>query len=201
MREGGMRKILFIFNILAATSTFAFPLKAGDILLQSNACYLCSMIEAEEHSPYSHLGVLVNEHGTYQVLEAWGKVRKTSLNEFLQRRRLDSKVLVLRSKIMSRIPSATMLNHFELMFQGKSYDSNFLWSNFDANGEKYYCSEFVAKFMNEFLIDKIGTKPMHFDVNREFWIKYFHGNPPDGTPGLSPGDFERSPMFQHVGFI
>lgn len=95
----------------------------------------------------------------------------------------------------------SFLEKFYSGFHLLAYDAEFLWTNEDSNGEKLYCSEFAAKFLNSFLPVKIQPKPMHFEKNREFWIQYFKGNPPDGQPGISPGDFERSPLFRKVGFI
>jgi hypothetical protein len=42
-------------------------------------------------------------------------------------------------------------------------------------------------------------KPMHFVRNREEWVRHFKGHPPDGAPGLSPGDLHRSRAFSDLG--
>ena len=193
-----------LISLLGLRANAAFHLKSGDLILESLSCKLCSQIEAEEKSPYSHIGVLVFDHGNWTVLESWGKVRTSTLTDFLSRRKKETHALVLRlnPNVNSVQMSADlMLSRFDNQFKGLSYDSEFLWNNVDANGEKLYCSEFVAKFMQFFITVPILTKPMHFEVNREVWLKYFHGNPPDGAPGLSPGDFERSPLFHRVGTI
>ena len=201
-----MKLLIQTLTLVYALSTNALGLnlKSGDLILQSNPCYLCNLIEAEEHSPYSHMGVLVFENGTWSVLESWGIVKMTPLNEFLSRRKTDSRSLVLRASYPSnklRLNPKNLMNRFNLQFKGLSYDSDFLWNNSDQYGEKLYCSEFIAKFLQPFLIRLIPTKPMHYFVNREYWIQYFHGNPPDGAPGISPGDFEHSPNFHSVGFL
>lgn len=177
-------------------------MKTGDILLQSNPCYLCGLIEAEEKSAYSHMGIVVLNNGTWTVLESLGNVRTSTLDEFLALRKKETHTLVLRINsglTKNNLTSNALMERFALNFAGLSYDPQFLWNNNDTKGEKLYCSEFVAKFLQPFLIETIPTKPMHFDVNREFWVNYFHGNPPDGAPGISPGDFERSPLFHQVG--
>ena len=201
-------KVFFQFFLCLAIlsgKASALTLQAGDILLQSNDCYLCALIEAEEHTPYSHMGVVVSNLDQWNVLEAWGNVRRTSLAEFLGRKRAGTQTLVLRAddvgKLSATMGSATLLTRFQTFFEGKNYDPDFLWNNSDELGEKYYCSEFVAKFLRPFLIHPISTKAMHYEVNRDAWIKYFRGTPPDGLPGLSPGDFERSPLFQKAGFL
>jgi len=200
-------KFLFqtlVISFALISNANAIHLKSGDLILQSNSCYLCSLIEAEENSPYSHMGILVSDQGTWKILESWGSVRMSTLNDFLSRRKPKTNSLVLRlNSPLKKSPmnSSTIISQFENNFSGLSYDSDFLWNNEDSKGEKLYCSEFIAKFLNPFLHFPIQTKAMHFDVNREHWINYFHGNPPDGKPGLSPGDFEKSPLFNKVGLI
>ena len=182
----------------------AFTLKSGDIILQSIPCTLCKAIEDEENSPYSHMGVLINDQGKWNVLEAWSKVQETPLHIFLNRRRKETRSLILRSASLKRFhlfSSKKLIQRFKNNYEGKNYDSEFLWDNRDQRGEKYYCSEFVAKFLEANLPNSIPTKAMHYTQHREFWLKYFHGNPPDGLPGLSPGDFERSPLFKKVGLL
>ena len=203
-------RTVFLTTFLAFTCGFtsvlpsagAFSLKTGDIILQSNRCYLCELIEKEENTPYSHMGILVKDHGQWNVLEAWTKVEETPLDQFLSRRRKGTKTLVMRLKdhrIFPLITSHSLLKRFHHSFAGKNYDEDFLWNNRDELGEKYYCSEFVAKFLSPFLSQPMATKPMHFDIDRQFWLEYFHGNPPDGQPGISPGDFERSSLFRPIG--
>lgn len=194
----------FILSISLLTEARAFHLKNGDLILQPTACHLCSLIEAEEKSPYSHMGVLIKNGKQWSVLEAWGKVKITSLEDFLSRRKKNTKSLILRSKkeiSTQEMTAENLLFRFSNHFEGLDYDPQFLWNNFSVDGEKLYCSEFAAKFIQPYLINTIHTKPMHFEINREQWMKYFRGNPPDGAPGLSPGDFERSPLFNHIGFI
>jgi hypothetical protein len=42
---------------------------------------------------------------------------------------------------------------------------------------------------------------MHFNVNREAWIQYFKGLPPDGKEGISPVDFFLNKNFKILGEI
>ena len=176
------------------------PLKTGDVLLLPVQCHLCQMIEAEEHTPYAHAGVVLIENQQPQILEAWDRVSKTPLANFLRRRKKNSHALLLRPITSQgaevRIKHEALSALYDSEFKGHSYDRDFLWDNRDARGETLYCSELVAKLLNPFLPRPIPTKPMHYDQYREQWIQYFHGAPPTGKPGLSPGDFERSPLFK-----
>ena len=82
----------------------------------------------------------------------------------------------------------------------KKYDHDFRWNNFDEAGDqKYYCSELVSKLFQAFVGIETPIKRMHFQKNRDYWVKYFKGNVPDNEWGNSPGDYERSDMFYHAG--
>ena len=190
---------------LASSTVGIHDLKNGDVILQSQACFVCQLIEEEENSPYSHIGVIVTpERGEPMVLESWGYVTNTPLSEFLARRKRNTQSLILRAQNQFKLGNTNsheFMNRFVNYFAGKTYDPEFLWNNFDHNGERLYCSEFVAKFMNPFLGNKILPKAMHYERNRSAWMHYFRGNPPDGKPGLSPGDFERSPLFHKIGLL
>jgi len=204
MHKEKMKPLLLLLTAFIALKSHAFSIKAGDLILQSNSCYLCNLIEKEEASPYSHMGVFVFDEGVLKVMEAWGtSVRLSTLGEFVGRRKKNSQSLVLRNKALPNVKfnSHSLLELFRNSFEGKSYDAQFLWSNYDEKGEKLYCSEFAVKFLAHFYDEQVAPKPMHFEMNRELWMKFFHGNPPDGLPGLSPGDFERSPLYRRVGYL
>jgi hypothetical protein len=127
-------------------------------------------------------------------------VEQTALPVFLARRRPGSKVLVRRPLDGEGRPlnfdAATLGKRFHAQFEGLAYDSEFLWDNRTVAGEKLYCSEFAAKFLSPYLPTPLPTKPMHFTLARAEWLKFFHGHPPDGMPGISPGDFSRFPGFE-----
>jgi hypothetical protein len=181
----------------------ANDLKTGDVLVQSLPCYLCAMIEAEEHAPYSHAAVVIRKENEITALEAWGTVQESPLPLVLGLRKSGTTTLVLRpiDPKGDEIPldAGILLQTFHSQFQSRSYDPYFLWDNRDANGEMLYCSEFVAKFLNPFLPVPLLPKPMHFNQYRQDWIRYFKGNPPDGALGLSPADFAASPLFKTIG--
>jgi adenylate kinase family enzyme len=54
-------------------------------LLQPLKCWACSLIEAEEETIYSHVGVVVATSPEVMVAEAFSMVRKLSLNEYNQK--------------------------------------------------------------------------------------------------------------------
>lgn len=179
-------------------------LQVGDILLQPLDCWSCSLIEEEEESIYSHMGIVVSTNPVL-VADSRKKVEVQSLEEFNSITEKNQKIQIMRFRnedIVNalRSKSSAFLALFRSEFEGLSYDHKFLWNNFDENGNQtLYCSEMVAKLLQAFLgIDPI-VKRMHFNRNTDQWSRYFHGDIPAGKWGNSPADFERSNLFYSVG--
>ena len=191
--------ILIIFGFIFSPSLKAFELKTGDILLQPLHCWTCSLIEAQERSIYSHMGVYLKINDKDYVLEAFGKVQIISLADFLQKTQKDQDVLVKRFKNIKFDRDLLIAN--AQAYTELEYDSDFIWDNYDVNGnEKLYCSELVYKLFDEFY-EGLPIKRMLYDINREHWIRYFRGDPPDGKWGNSPADFDKSDLLYPVGIL
>ena len=171
-------------------------LQVGDVILQPLNCRLCRLIEAQEQSTFSHMSVVIKTTPQVLVAEAWGQVRMVPVEDFIKKGDLTRAHSVVRLKERKKMNLELAMKQW----LGYPYDDQFLWNNVDELGrEPVYCSEFVTKLLNPFLVNKIPTKYMDFSVNREAWWTYFHGDVPDGQPGNSPGDFARSPLFETVG--
>jgi hypothetical protein len=175
-------------------------LREGDLLLVSLPCYVCRLIEIEESSDFSHLGILLKEQNEWKVLEAWGKVKLTPLNEFMNRVRPESKKLLLRSR--KKINVLLMKQNLPAWLD-LPYDAHFRW-----NDDSLYCSEFVYKFLYHHFSDDDrllllpAPKPMHFIQHRSQWERYFApAVPPDGELGISPQDFYGHPRWMKVPII
>lgn len=172
-------------------------LQSGDILLQELDCYACPYIEAQERTRFAHMGLYLKVEKKDMVLESWGQVRLTTLNDFKARSRSGAKLQVRR---LRHIPfSSKQLVQAAAAYLGLSYDEEFLWDNFDDKGEKLYCSELITKVLQAAGVKRLPLKPMRFDVNPDFWRRYFNGRIPWYEPGNSPADFERSQLFMTVG--
>lgn len=197
-----MLKIIFLMFSL---KIFALDLKVGDILLQPMDCWSCYLIEAQEKSIYSHMGMVIEVAPEVKVVEALGSVRSVSLSDFQKRTKKGSQLSVRRLRRDEAVQFMEKnKEHLQKMFredfEGLQYDEQFLWNNFDEKGlEKLYCSEMISKLLNGFMGIEIPLKKMKFDVYREYWIKYFKGLPPDDEPGNSPATFERSDFYYEVG--
>lgn len=198
-------KYVSLFALFFPLSLWASPeLKVGDILLQPLDCWSCSLIEAEEETIYSHIGIVISTNPVL-VADSRRKVETQSLEKFDSITQAGQRIRVLRfqnDKIVDELAkdSAKFYELFQTEFLDLPYDHQFLWNNFHESGnQKLYCSEMVAKLFQAFLgIDPI-VKRMHFRRNREQWERYFQGNVPDGEWGNSPADFERSHLFYVVG--
>lgn len=204
-KVGRMTKLLITLLLALPFRIYALELKVGDILLQPLNCWSCALIEAQERSIYSHMGIVVQTTPEVMVAEALGTVRTMSLEKFNERTEKKQKLSVRRLRNDEAVAylesnQANFRSYFSRHFEGLQYDHDFLWNNLDENGyEKLYCSEMVTKYLRGFLGIEVPLKYMKFDVNREEWIRYFRGNPPDGKIGNSPATFENSDLFYEVG--
>jgi len=186
--------------------------RTGDVILLPLDCYSCAAIADEEQSEFSHSGVVIlDENDEAWVAESLSKVKLVPLKDFLARvakgknavayRAHELDLLYLYGATGSEFDSfkARAREVFATKFRGLPFDRDFLWDNFNEQGqEKLYCSEFIAKFLNNFLRVKIQPYAMDFLRNWDFWLGYFNGNIPQGKLGNSPASFSRSNLFYQV---
>ncbi len=202
-----MKYLLLIASFLWTSGVWAsLELKVGDILLQPLDCWSCDLIEEEEETIYSHMGIVVSINPV-MVADSRRKVEIQTLGQFnsITQENQDLKVLRFHNdEIVAEFEnkSQKFMTLFQSDFNGLAYDHDFRWNNFSEDGQqKLYCSEMVAKLLQAFLgIDPI-VKRMHFSHNPELWERYFKGNVPRGEWGNSPADFDRSDLFYEVGEI
>ncbi|MBH48773.1 MAG: hypothetical protein CME71_11445 [Halobacteriovorax sp.] len=175
-------------------SAHSLELRPGDILLIELRCYSCSIIADETGSRFSHSGVVLGKQGNETfVAQALGRVHVTTLSNFKSQKVKSTSLLVLRPKNFS--PSENLMEVFSRDWSGIPFDSNYTWDD-----EKLYCSEFVAKFLESFMGPVFPPKPLDFSRNWDYWSSVL--NPvPQGEPGNSPGDFERSSEVEVIGEI
>ncbi len=197
-----MRFLYFLLFSLGLVSPQQL-VRQGDFLFQQLQCGpLCEAIEEAtfgyKHYRISHVGIVVDSAGEKYVLEAYGSVRLTPLDDFL-RRSVDSKgmpkVLVarLRRPYQSMLPQAI---EYGMSLVGKPYDTVFSLSN-----DAYYCSELVYfMFRHAFGSDFFHVYPMNFyslaDGHMpQVWVEYFGQmgmSVPQDSLGCNPADYSRS---------
>jgi hypothetical protein len=208
---GGLMKYL----ILTATLFFSSllwgqvpSLQTGDVLLQPLYCRLCELIESEEQSIYSHMGLVIQRETETFVLESFGSgVKIVTFDEFNKKTQKGQKLRHLRFKdpaqakyLAETTQTSRLILLYKKKYEGLKYDPDFLWDNYDENGkEKLYCSELVVKILNEIMIWNYPIKRMHFSRNVADWDRHFGGNTPRDQWGNSPADFEKSVEFVHLG--
>lgn len=204
-KVGEMNRLFLVLIILIPLQALALELKVGDVLLQPLNCWSCRLIEEQENSIYSHMGMVIEVGDEVKIVEALGTVRVLSLKEFNARTEKGQKLSVRRFKDSALVDylstnQKSLMALFVANYQGLKYDHDFLWDNFDEEGrEKLYCSEMVGKLLYDFMQIKSPIKLMKYDKNREHWERYFRAPPPDDKWGNAPADFERSPLYFDVG--
>lgn len=187
------------FNLfLIFTCTYIYgnePLQNGDVIAIQLNCYSCPMIEEASNGPFSHTGIVLLEQKGQYVYQALGKIEKISLNKFLSQSRRMGKISIFRPKEFKiKYPNTKKMKEiFKLWFSDLQFDSEYSWDD-----DKMYCSEFVVKYLNKFLDEKINPIPMRFDANLEFWERYYQGEIPFGEPGFSPNGFINHFLFEQL---
>jgi hypothetical protein len=204
-----VKKIFVAFFVLnlglpgVTNQAFCEEFLPGDIILQPLRCRVCELIEAQEKTSFAHIGLVVSRGENPLVLEAWGSVVVKPLQQFLSKadqtrphvvRRMKKSLFSLNDKLEQKILNSA------LQLVGLPYDRDFLWANVDSSGkELLYCSELITKLMAQFTPYIVKPKPMTFDIFFEEWERYFQGRVPQGELGNSPGDYERSDLYETVG--
>jgi hypothetical protein len=197
-----------LLSILISVSSLSFAtdrfimgdLRTGDVLLQPLNCWTCSLIEAQDNTIYSHMGILIKMNGETYVFEAYGSVKFTKLNTFLKRTEGGQTVRVIRPPQFSFKQTLALITN-SLQLEGSAYDPGFRWNNYDKSGkEKYYCSELVYKMFERSGVrfNDLEPKSMPFDVYPELWDKIFNGDTPRNKMGISPASFSTSSDFDFV---
>jgi len=187
---------IFLFGL----KSFALELQVGDLLLQPLNCWTCSLIEAQERSIYSHMGIVVEASPQVLVAEAYSPhVDIKTFTAFSAKTERGQSIRVIRAK--ENVSSYPLKDLVKEKYIGLNYDAQFRINNFDQRGEKIYCSELVYKMFEHFQIAQPQLKVMHFDVNPDHWDRFFGFNTPRGELGISPADYERSDLFDHIGDV
>lgn len=177
-------------------------LRTGDLILVSLQCRLCQMIESEEDSKFSHMAMIIKSQTSVLFTEAWSDgVTTKTYEEFFKNKKLTpgSEMVILRKNKWGNLKAP--IYKLVKSFEGLSYDSHFLWNNFDdLRREKLYCSEYIYKLYQNWLLFPLQLRPkaMSFHKNWNAWYKYFQGKVPQGKLGISPEDFYRSSEFKMI---
>jgi cell wall-associated NlpC family hydrolase len=118
-------------------------LRDGDVIFHQSKSEQSQAIREATGSPWSHVGIVVSDHGQWKVAEAIGPVVKTPIEKFIARGR-DGRFIIRRLKD----GSATAVVPAIQKYLGIRYDVFFEWS-----ADLIYCSELVWKAYHDAGID------------------------------------------------
>ncbi|MBU1220308.1 hypothetical protein KKF34_03935 [Myxococcota bacterium] len=201
---------LFVFSCSGNNSS-SFPgrnlLQEGDIILQSIPCGdLCNSIEKatklKNYHGISHAGVFTKHDGKDYVIEAYGSVKRTPLNEFIKRSRKKSRrqviyIVRLKKEYQTLIPF--FIKELEKRL-GKPYDDIFMPDN-----DRYYCSELISDSFLTMGLKILPRHPMFFGKKsgKEYRVfqEYFAKKNlvvPEGKPGTNPASLLNLPAFDII---
>lgn len=137
-----MSKILILIVILSGLSSALYAqsvFQTGDIIFHISKSQQSLSIQKATHSPYSHMGMIVNKNNQTWVLEAIQPVQYTALNQWIARGE-NAHYVVKRLKQPLNVPQKTKLVQNAEKYLGKPYDIYFEWDD-----RAIYCSEIVWK--------------------------------------------------------
>ncbi|WP_180171839.1 YiiX family permuted papain-like enzyme [Acinetobacter sp. YH12023] len=137
-----MSKILILTVILSGLSPALYAqstFQTGDIIFHISKSQQSLSIQKATHSPYSHMGMIVNKNNQTWVLEAIQPVQYTTLNQWIARGE-NAHYVVKRFKQPLNVRQKTKLVQNAEKYLGKPYDIYFEWDD-----RAIYCSEIVWK--------------------------------------------------------
>ena len=208
-----MKTLIFSLFALLSTHTFALTvndLQTGDVVLLSLNCWECRVIESETNSLFSHSGVVIRDKNkTIKIAQSLGSVALFSYADFTRNITAGTWLHVYRPREFKKysvqqrlILEQRMLNVFNKKYLGAPFDSKYIWDNYNSKGEELlYCSEFIAKFLDNFLTEKTITQVTSYNKHYDYWLKYFRGEVPVNELGNSPAAFSRDHRFEFIGTI
>lgn len=198
-----MKRIkLILFFIFFSTICFCqnvHKLCDGDFLFVANdesdfEKAVNSSTKKDSEISFSHVGVIKIENDSIFVLEASPEegVTKTSFIYFFNK---SKHITVGRLKAEYQSIIKKSIENIEKLI-GKDYDCYF-----DAENDKYYCSELIQQNFNDkngnhiFEPIKMTFKNSSDNANNDFWEKYFEklgSNIPEGENGSNPNSIYHS---------
>ena len=132
-------KYLFISLSLFSVYAHSAQYQTGDIIFQTSKSAQSKVIQKATHSPYSHMGMIVNRNGQSWVLEAIQPVKYTPLQQWVDRGVNKHYVVKRYQTALTAIQQTKLVKNAE-GYLNKPYDIYFEWGD-----DAIYCSEIVWK--------------------------------------------------------
>ncbi|WP_173910279.1 YiiX family permuted papain-like enzyme [Acinetobacter sp. Marseille-Q1618] len=132
-------KLFYLTLLLSCSRLYATQFQTGDLIFQTSKSAQSQVIQLATHSPYSHMGMLVNKNGKLWVLEAIQPVKYTAFQAWVNRGVQQKYVVKRLYKNLNLQQQVALQKHAE-QYLAKPYDIYFEW-----NDQAIYCSEIVWK--------------------------------------------------------
>jgi hypothetical protein len=169
-------------------------IEEGDVLFQDLDCgERCQLIREVTRSRYTHVGIVLREHGELMVWEALSSVGPTPLLEWVHRG-VRERVALYRFQAPVADHLGDVAREVRAM-RGLPYDADYQWDD-----DRIYCSELIAKAISRALPDDaiapvvIGALGPHAKRIRTL----SGGRLTEATPMVTPVALTRSPLLRRV---
>ena len=168
----------------------------GDLIYIKIPTSFGRAIEEVTHAPVSHVGVVAqHESGHLTVVHALGTVQEEPIERFLERGK--GHFAVARYPFHAPEDRDRFVAAARALI-GLPYDYEFSMTN-----QAMYCSELVYRaFQDGLSLIPVPLHPLTFGApeseSRRVMDRITHGHCPEGTPGISPGDYFAAPAFQLI---
>ena len=131
----------YLVMSLSLIPVFAYSAgyETGDIIFQTSKSAQSIAIQKATHSPYSHMGMIVNKNGRAWVLEAIQPVKYTALQQWIDRGVNKAYVVKRYQGKLTSNQQSKLIKNAET-YLNKPYDIYFEWDD-----DAIYCSEIVWK--------------------------------------------------------
>lgn len=154
-----LRRSHLVISFLLSACQLSFascPLRDGDVVFIKSQSEQARLLKIATDSEWSHVGMAFKRASGWDVIEAVGPVRWTTLESFVRRSRflhfeIKRPLFSFDSKKLKASAEAQL---------GKSYDLIFGW-----NDERWYCTELVWKAYKETTKNPIASLEKIGDLN------------------------------------
>ena len=159
-----LKLLLILSGLLIITQNVManIALQTGDIIFHVSTSQQSAVIQKATHSPYSHMGMIVNKNGKTWVLEAIQPVQYTALDQWVKRGAKGRYVVKRMQSPLTVVQKQKLVDNVE-QYLGRPYDVYFEWSN-----RAIYCSEIIWKAYDQALGIQLAPlqRLKQFDLNQ-----------------------------------
>ncbi len=201
LRATIIKNILFVILIFCLSNFLyaeEYIPKEGDIVFHTSTSAQSQAIQLATDSPYSHMGIVLKNGKSLEVLEAVQPVKFTPVADWFARGKGGHYVV----KRLIRPLTAEQLQkiHKEsIRYIGKPYDKAFEWSD-----QRFYCSELVWKIYKNNAditlapLAKLGSFKLDSPTVRSKLKERYGENIPLNEPVISPAAIFNSSFLEPV---